>query len=953
MNERFIPGKIDLTAIPNNSTLNVKGSRQGRGKDIFMPDGPGNLHQEPPIGSDITSPEKPKIITEQGTSSNEGPKRVSPEKARDAWREHYEKQGIDMDKLQDSDENMTVRLAISNGRIPEDTTAGKTSSLSKEEADRIDDLDEEQIRIELKKHGIPSIAGGAPGINLTGITDEEMLAIGVQYNDYLATVGESTDNLKDLWKQLSAMKVEAGQESDKTMLLKRIGETIVNARIKEAEDHKARGDERTGYFYLQPEDIKKLAESPEKWLNEQFDILYRQAKEGQELSSPLVQRIQSAVGDAVHYVNYVNEKELDVFQKRWIKQLALVSMRAQIGRETGIEDIIGGAQNLGLDGLLYAFSLENGTVGAMFNRFNKLLEAERLKSEQHHVTPELVGKLQDQLVKEQLELAKNGGLFADATEKDIERAVAIASDVFIVSERMSLIVARGKHLSGNDAYISDPASGPFNALNLGDLLIHKYNLLNEHEQEYLNQTLIDMAEENLKERHKSIRSMNRKDKIELGTGLFRDLFAVPTFFDSGWRIDGIKSAIEERIGKEKAKDFALFMRAKQLGKPGDHDKKHPKNVPERIRVWGKIVEYRPEEIMRLFKERDSGRLSDLYVQLEAIDHDLSLTPDDLRHNKEIDDKNEEMKREPNDMGKITVYDKFEEKYGAVLSLLREQAFKIDPPKQVDFAHLDGDQRYILNQAMKDVDPQAAHKLTQMGSKMQNYIREKGLVSVLWKDSKFEDIYTRTLVVDDALLERLETVTDEQKKAGIVPLSKKLASDKRGDAFVRSYKDLGHAGKAGQALVGFLKHVTDDKANEEQSRAFGESVSQYNGENARAKCLRFTRGTYLILSLEDGFMDALGISKVGRKPISKIQEIFGGHIEPISRDKARVEADKMKHEMIGHDEELWKRFQQKLQLSWIHTAKRKGVSFLAALLVALGVELYEISGVKQATATGGR
>ena len=130
-----------------------------------------------------------------------------------------------------------------------------------------------------------------------------------------------------------------------------------------------------------------------------------------------------------------------------------------------------------------------------------------------------------------------------------------------------------------------------------------------------------MADEDLKTRGKSTWSMSREDKIELGTRLFRDLFLVPDFFSSSWRVQGILKSIESSRF-ENAQDFGLFLRLKDPVGEGRE------RVRARAQIWDKMAGYRPEEIIRLFKERDNGQLEGLYAQLGRWDDYLRLTDEE-------------------------------------------------------------------------------------------------------------------------------------------------------------------------------------------------------------------------------------------------------------------------------------------------------------------------------------
>lgn len=887
----IISNQGELTGNTNPSTLEVRGN-------IFMAE-PGSPHREPPkinqglpIDRDIT--QKP-----------------TPDKIQGKWEEEL---GMPFEKMPD-DMRQVVGLLKKDGILP------------------------------------GSIAGGAPDIDMTGINDLEIRNFGNQYNRHLTNAGETSEVLRDLWKDLVNKSVRPEQEAERNLLLQRMDESIARARQqekKEAEDRAAaqesKREERFG-FYLQSEDLDILRVNPVKWLDSQFDTLYNLAQEGQELSSPVINNMQTVVSEAIRYIQYNRPEELDQFQRLFTIRFNLIQMRTTIGYKS-IQNIQETAYKLQVHGLMYGLSLEEGRVGKMFNRLHEMLEDRRLNSEKFHVTPELINRLQDDLIKEQADLSEIGGIFAvkaiegetepdrkKRIEADVRRAVRTAFDILVSSQRMAVIVARGKHLTENDAYFSDPASGPLNVYNLEELLTEKFGIFNVQEQELLRQMKLDMADNHLKKNKLGVHSMSEEEREDLGKRLFRDLFAVPDFFTSGWRIKGVVDALEERLGKEKAKEFALFMRLRNSkNKLEDEDKKKlPEDQPELKRdVWNKIAKYRPEEIMRLFRERDQGRLVNLDKEILEID--------DLLQSEEGE----------------TVYDKFKHKYGKALNTLREQGFEKDAPEQTDMANLTAGQKELVRKLLIG-DPEAGDKVVKIFTKMQERIGKENMIDDLMTDSKFEDIYTRTLVLDDALLNKLEL--DTWNGEAVTPLSKRYGADQGGDALVRVWNDTANAIKAGQSLIGFIKTENGEKRGE-QALAFADAAAQYNGEQNRAKIVRFTMGTFLNLSKQDFMWDALGVGKLPfRRAMSKIEEIYGPQAHPMSRDELRAQLDNLHSVLVYHsnDEkgmktatEFYRDLEVLLEVTAMDATKRRAVSLLFYLILAAMLEGYELSGIKQAS-----
>lgn len=114
-----------LTTSPVVPTLDVRGPRQGRGKDIFMSE-PGNGEiQQPEIkpkapktrGEASVGPDIPASEKSQVNFHEELPHRIQPELAERAWRAHYQAQNIDWDSLS-LKERSDIKLAIEDGIIP-------------------------------------------------------------------------------------------------------------------------------------------------------------------------------------------------------------------------------------------------------------------------------------------------------------------------------------------------------------------------------------------------------------------------------------------------------------------------------------------------------------------------------------------------------------------------------------------------------------------------------------------------------------------------------------------------------------------------------------------------------------------------------------------------------------------------------------------------------------------
>ena len=687
------------------------------------------------------------------------------------------------------------------------------------------------------------------------------------------------------------------------------------------------GKERFG-FYLQAKDIEMLGNGEEAimWLDEKFDLLFQIAQQGQELSSPVVEGMQAVVTEGMRYLQHYNKDILDRFQTLFTVRFNLIQTRTLIGYRA-IGEIKSAAYRLQAHGLFYGLCLEEGKVGEMYNRIHELTEDLRLSDPDHHLKPEKLNQLQDKLINEQINLAKKGiGSFSrpergeltveqmTKLKADVTRSVRTAYDIFVCSQRLAVVTARGRHLTGAEAYFSDPASGPLNVYNIEDLLWAKFGIGGEQLQKYLRKIKIDMANDSLGDKKNTL---TEEKKVDLGQRLFRDLYAVPDLFSSSWRIMGILDSLEERFApkfaadimknkpnltkeqawkeaRERVNDFALFMRLKSpkyMEEVHDNDGNVIKNKDGTVRrekesssqgrreIWKKIRQYRPEEIIRLFHERAPEELSKLYSSTAFKE------------------------------AGITDYITLKEKYGPVLRAIREKGFNRELPTQLDMTKLNSDEykeyrQLIVNQFGED----GVRKVINMFKRMQDFI-EDGRIKDLIKDEKFADIYTRTLVVDDVLLNMLEkeeqNVGENGEVHSVVPISKKFSADQGGDFYVRSWNDTENAIEAAKALLAFLQDAPSDLQHKaEHAELFADKTSQYNGEGGRAKCIRFTLGTHLILSKMPIILDSLGIKKLPfRKAMSEIEKIYGVVAQPLNKDELRYALDEQRRNLKARMEEM--------------------------------------------------
>ncbi len=818
-------------------------------------------------------------------------------------------------------------------------------------------------------------------------------------------------------------------------------------------------------LYLTRNDQEQLERDPFAWLESKFDMIYDFADQGQELNSPVLSQLQNIFTFASTYLvelgtisgaeHKPSKQDVTEFISTFTTRLNLIFMRSSVDHKNldGVKQM---AERLQAHGLLSALAMENGNVHRMYSRMGELLEDKRLAQEdavirlqrpgltdkeserikieigQLHIRPGMMSGLQDSLITEQFDLAKRGvgpysqayaeakalygegeikGKVKSAVESQIRRSVRTAYDVFIVSQRQAILVSRGHVLPGADRYMSDPAA-LMNVFNQEDFLTKHFSIYNVVTEKFLDEIKLDMARSKPPNKGKG---RTREELLDFGTRMFRDLYAVPDFFSSSWRVNGILRSIEDRIKHEltqqglegdeldaklrqRSNDLALFLRLKQSRKDEEKDP-FASEEQDRLSVWERIAEIRPEEMVRLYRERAIGnpaleaQLGEFFaasdfdgIRQYKVDRDGNPVYALDSNNKPILDSEGHQIRVTN---AFRTYDEFKKQFGSIVQFLRQQGYtKLQALRlgEENFGLSAGEagefneaiKRYFSGQDkdMKDLVDKFGGNVDEMPEKIRKMFAQfteiakrdfrtitrdekskitsgKGIIYELMTNDKFEDIYTRTLLVDDALLDILES-----DKNGIMPISKTWSSEPSTDALVRCYNDMEHAIKAGSALLNFV-YKEDSGKRIEAAEQFAEETSQYNGMEGRAKCIRYTVGTLLNLSKQDLLWDALGIGKLPfRKAMSKIEEIYGPQAKPMSRDTLQKELDRIhtllisavdttltgkdRDEKIKDAHKVYDELRVLLETTPKDMVKRRAISFLFFLILGTLIEAGQLS-----------
>ncbi|MBP7832334.1 MAG: hypothetical protein KA035_01020 [Candidatus Levybacteria bacterium] len=807
----------------------------------------------------------------------------------------------------------------------------------------------------------------------------------------------------------------------KNMLTGRINTEILKMNAR---------NERIG-MYIQEDDKEQLIIDPLGWLDKKFDQLYRTAMSGQELDSPMLQTMQTLVSEAGQFLSRRFEKAFDAgeiesrekyekfidqFNKLYANRVSLLVARTTIDRKN-MENVVGAYEKLRTEGLLGSMAFDNNKVGVMFNRILDYMETIRLKDggDEQHITPIMMKRLQTDLEEEQVKLAQQGlGMFSDdfirAKEKanmqvekngatddlvkiadqnlraEIRRAIRTGYDIAISSQQVALRSARGRQLTPMHERYSSDVIGAFGFLDIESFLIAKFGVLQAEQVEFLEYMKMDLAtSEKFNDPHESADTLTRKQLLERGRRMFRDLDAAPDFFSSSWRIKKILQQAEavtkyklqnEEIVKELveflreendppgespkdifrkqlkkrfkiytdtylhsskgktllkitggedkarvriARDFAqgvLFTSIDDLSSPSGMTLEERNSYIEthdldnaainakaaeitknqglflRLRnpaasaavlgekdsvqdIWKRIQQYKPEEMMRVMRER-----------LDPHDHKDKATLDQLNGIFRNAGGN---------------YDKFKVKYGAILHAIREDAMLNGTGVPIDMRDLlkpeYAAQREQINKALGDNT--AAQHLVEAFTNIDRFVNGNNVIHKLTHSWQYEDVYKRTLLVDDVPLAQLEYAAEN---SGIEKMSQIISGEVGGDALKRNGNDFMNYANASKFKVSILAKEGFESV-EKDAEQFHQAVAQYEGPDGAARAFRYTLGTFMRFSLQDHWAD---LSQLGKLPFrwssSDIERVFGPGQKPMTSEDARNKLDHVSSFLTGSKDE---------------------------------------------------
>ncbi len=550
-------------------------------------------------------------------------------------------------------------------------------------------------------------------------------------------------------------------------------------------------------------------------------------------------------------------------------------------------------------------------------------------------------------------------------KENIRRAVRTAYDHFVASQREAVIVARGNALDNGvnlQGILADP-SALFQMFNMEELLIDKFGTLNHEQQLFFNAIKRRYAESTLRKKginfetwaqerikidphikqheDEHVKGSDAKPDYtraaleDYGSELMKDLMQVNDWYSSGWKLDEFMKQIDQnmqyRIAKQRnlthisqlseadrqqaldrAKEFGLFMRLRVLQNgtyyntpgwkgmsQGDKDKYKDE---ERVKVWKQIARYKPEDVVRMFREHGDHHQHEIEAANRAFtEAGIKLTAaDEANH--------------------LTLYDVFKRDYGASLRLIRELGYSGKDnrlPEQIDFSQIMSRPEYakLLDNMLASKGPDQAQKIATLFGKLQQFAGNPDTIKKLMKDSRFAQVNLRTFTVDDGLLDRMEF---EDLEMGLTALSKKLSPESGGDAYKRTFNDATAAAETHKSYITFLTAESEEEKLK-AALAAAATVKAYRDPGVAALVFRHTFGSYKLmgtLTEKDKGVARTWYEmmdwkrKPNKGPVNELQEIFGPEAPAFNNDDMLLFLDHHKTDFVGsHGEELWEEMKE--------------------------------------------
>lgn len=391
---------------------------------------------------------------------------------------------------------------------------------------------------------------------------------------------------------------------------------------------------------------------------------------------------------------------------------------------------------------------------------------------------------------------------------------------------------------------------------------------------------------------------------------------------------------ELKIAQDRAEEFALFVRLKTAYGTEPEKKANAK------KVWEKIATLRPEEIMRLFRDKAAGEA--VFINFFNSKPFLSNIPmDDFSPNPKLQD-GDKMLVSREQQEAMYRYDKFKDRYGLIIRTIRNKAYQEEIPRQVNFAKLETEEKDLINKFFENNDTEAvrletarlnalyhnteAERLMGMYQAMQNMIvppptldahgnevpvdlgirswldpdpnkTHKTMIDALLDDARFEGIYDHTLNVDDTLMGKLETV--EYDFSDMVAISKVWSNERGADALTRNFQDIADANAAQQAILKFLDE-SDFKERMKGLKEAAMAVYDMNGPDTRVEMYMAGLTTILLLAKKYEILDIFNFTKLWFQiPSSKLEKLIGPHSTPLGSGELLAIINEFQNPLIKH------------------------------------------------------
>lgn len=510
------------------------------------------------------------------------------------------------------------------------------------------------------------------------------------------------------------------------------------------------------------------------------------------------------------------------------------------------------------------------------------------------INPEIVAKIKEDVI---AELTLNKEFYGVASDEEARRVANVAFNLFSVSMREAVHVARGqvvrqalkndpsylgqqRDLTKEASFQSDPNELLVNIYNPLQFAIEKWSRFGEPQKALFEKILLFLGQEDM----------------ERGRQEFNSLAAIVDFFSSGWRIDEVTKAIDKRLRyfgvtvngvhreeteeerKRRLDSLATGlmlqwknpMRLDDPNKPAERGKNLAEGK-ERLRL---VAYYRPLELLKAYavtidkdgKPYTTGAVQDKFQAML---------------------KNGEFKT--SDGTVIDNYVLLEEVLGRYLYPIYEKAMAVgwDRLHGINVARagtdadnpFDAEDYQLIVEVVDKINSRGGFNpklklnvasLQSLCSKIQDFLLEEETINDLATNGRHSHLYHRALYIDDAPLEKLEEAVD-----GIIPLSVQLftAEGGRRDPVARIWGDTAAAALVQEHGMNAMMARTPEELLKELQEAMGAQTG-YAGRPPYLKFLYSIGAGWLKLAKADALVAFLGLQDKLPFATSEFERLFG-------------------------------------------------------------------------------